>query len=179
MSKEEYISELRARIAHLPREEREAAMSYYVEYLEDAGDKSMEEIIAELGTPQQVAERIIADYVQSSRGSGEGQVSKGCLVGLVAVLSSPLWFPLLIAVGAVVFALLLTVLVLLIVFGIVGIFLVGLGIWAIFLHAATGLNMIGGGLILLALMMLMVSLFAAMGSGARTLWNILRRRRSV
>ena len=47
MTREEYIRELRARIAHLPKEEREAAMSYYVEYLEDAADKSMEEIIME------------------------------------------------------------------------------------------------------------------------------------
>ena len=38
MTREEYIRELRARIAHLPKEEREAAMSYYVEYLEDAAE---------------------------------------------------------------------------------------------------------------------------------------------
>lgn len=67
MTREEYIRELRARIAHLPKEEREAAMSYYVEYLEDAADKSMEEIIMELGTPRDVAERIIADCAQSKR----------------------------------------------------------------------------------------------------------------
>ena len=62
MSKEEYISELRARIAHLPREEREAAMSYYVEYLEDAGDKSMEEIIAQIEPTAQIAERVKPIY---------------------------------------------------------------------------------------------------------------------
>lgn len=177
MSKEEYISELRARIAHLPREEREAAMSYYVEYLEDAGDKSMEEIIAELGTPQEVAERIIADYAQNRNSGGEKEMSKGCLVGVLAALSSPIWFPLLIAIGAVGFALLLTVLILLVVFGLVGIFLVGLGIWAIFLHAATGLNLVGGGMILLALAILMVLLFTAMGSGIQALWRMLRGRR--
>ena len=60
MTREEYIEELRARISHLPKEERESALSYYIEYLEDATDKTMEEIIAELGTPGEVAERIIA-----------------------------------------------------------------------------------------------------------------------
>ena len=51
MTREEYIEELRARISHLPKEERESALSYYIEYLEDATDKTMEEIVAELGTP--------------------------------------------------------------------------------------------------------------------------------
>ena len=46
MTREEYIEELRARISHLPKEERESALSYYIEYLEDATDKTMEEIIA-------------------------------------------------------------------------------------------------------------------------------------
>ena len=39
MTREEYIEELRARISHLPKEERESALSYYIEYLEDATDK--------------------------------------------------------------------------------------------------------------------------------------------
>ncbi len=51
---------------HLPKEEQESALRYYMEYLEDAGDRPMEQIIEELGTPQQVAERIIADCAQSA-----------------------------------------------------------------------------------------------------------------
>ena len=68
MTREEYIEELRARISHLPKEERESALSYYIEYLEDATDKTMEEIIAELGTPGEVAERIIAECAQQGDG---------------------------------------------------------------------------------------------------------------
>ena len=30
MTREEYIEELRARISHLPKEERESALSYYI-----------------------------------------------------------------------------------------------------------------------------------------------------
>lgn len=33
MTKEEYIRELRARISHLPKEEQESALRYYMEYL--------------------------------------------------------------------------------------------------------------------------------------------------
>ena len=61
MTREEYIEELKARIAHLPLEERDAALSYYIEYLQDADDKTMEEIISELGTPKEGAERSFAE----------------------------------------------------------------------------------------------------------------------
>lgn len=90
MTREEYIEELRARISHLPKEERESALSYYIEYLEDATDKTMEEIVAELGTPGEVAERIIAECAQSNQERGE---NAGCLVGALAVLTSPVWLP--------------------------------------------------------------------------------------
>lgn len=75
MTREEYIEELRARISHLPKEERESALSYYIEYLEDATDKTMEETVAELGTPGEVAERIIAECAQSNQERGE---NAGC-----------------------------------------------------------------------------------------------------
>lgn len=75
MTREEYIEELRARISHLPKEERESALSYYIEYLEDATDKTMEEIVAELGTPGEVAERIIA-RVRSVQPGARGE--RGC-----------------------------------------------------------------------------------------------------
>lgn len=83
MTKEEYIRELRARISHLPKEEQESALRYYMEYLEDAGDRPMEQIIEELGTPQQVAERIIADCAQSA--VEEKSAHTGCVLGTLAV----------------------------------------------------------------------------------------------
>ena len=89
MTKEEYIRELRARISHLPKEEQESALRYYMEYLEDAGDRPMEQIIEELGTPQQVAERIIADCAQSA---GEAKSAHtGCVLGTLAVVTSPVY----------------------------------------------------------------------------------------
>ena len=67
MTKEEYIRELRARISHLPKEEQESALRYYMEYLEDAGDRPMEQIIEELGTPQQVASLQTVPRAQSKK----------------------------------------------------------------------------------------------------------------
>ena len=97
MTKEEYIRELRARISHLPKEEQESALRYYMEYLEDAGDRPMEQIIEELGTPQQVAERIIADCAQSA--VEEKSAHTGCVLGTLAVVTSPVWLLVLFVAG--------------------------------------------------------------------------------
>ena len=131
MSREEYIAELRARIAHLPREEREAALSYYMEYLEDAQDKSMEEIIAELGTPREVAERIIAGCPLHS---GEKGSSKGCLIGAAALLTSPFWLLFAFIFSIVGFSIFCTVAVLLAVFAVLAVLFIALGIWAMFVN---------------------------------------------
>lgn len=123
MSKNDYINELRARIAHLPGEERDAALAYYIEYLEEVGEENIQQVIHQLGTPRDVAERIIADYA-SRNSSAAGQngydpfasgsyrpntppyhdynkyqqkekSNHGCLIAVIAVLTSFIWLPLL------------------------------------------------------------------------------------
>ena len=159
MTREEYIEELRARISHLPKEERESALSYYIEYLEDATDKTMEEIIAELGTPGEVAERIIAECAQSNQERGE---NAGCLVGALAVLTSPVWLPVLFVIFVV---------------GVVAIALLGAGFWALTAYPPTGIAVLGGALICLGLAMLCVLLFMWAGSALKSLMNAYRSRR--
>ncbi len=178
MTKEEYINELRARISHLPREEQESAMSYYIEYLQDADDKTMEEIIAELGTPQDVAERIIAECVQSRREGTQSGTEKGCLIGLLAALTSPIWFPLAIAAVAVVFSLLLVAVILLVVFGGLSFLLFGVGIWAIFVDVASGILLLGTSCVFVGITTLIILLFSAMGSLMKGLIHMIRRRRN-
>lgn len=99
----------------MPKEERESALSYYIEYLEDATDKTMEEIVAELGTPGEVAERIIAECAQSNQERGE---NAGCLVGALAVLTSPVWLPVLFVIFVVGAVLLFVVMLLIFIFGV-------------------------------------------------------------
>lgn len=59
MSRDEFLRELRSRISHLPAEELEAAMAYYNEYFDEAGEEAA---LRELGAPAEAAARIIADY---------------------------------------------------------------------------------------------------------------------
>lgn len=163
MSREEYISELRARIAHLPREEQEAAMSYYIEYLQEASDKTMEEIIAELGTPRDVAERIIADYSQSETYRQNNSGAKGCLFGILLVLTSPVWL-----------TILLTVLILVLVFGVLAITFLVLSAWLLFIYPATALVVAGAALMMAALTLLCIVLLGAAGKGVKKLASAFR-----
>jgi uncharacterized membrane protein len=50
----------------IPLDEREEALKYYNGYFEDAGEDHEQEIIAELGSPKQVADMIKADLVSNA-----------------------------------------------------------------------------------------------------------------
>ena len=65
MTRNEFIAELRGRLAVLPPEERENALQYYEEYFDDAGPENEQAVIQELGSPENVANRIL---------SGEGNI---------------------------------------------------------------------------------------------------------
>ena len=66
MTRFEFMEELRLRLAVLSEEERTDALQFYEEYFEDAGPENEQAVIAELGSPAALAERIL---------SGEGKAS--------------------------------------------------------------------------------------------------------
>lgn len=61
MRKEEFLSELERRLSVISEEERTEAMAFYRSYLEDAGEENEEAVIAELESPQKIAESILND----------------------------------------------------------------------------------------------------------------------
>lgn len=61
MTKFEYLAELERLLADLPAQERRDAMNYYEEYFVSAGPDKEEDVIRELGTPQQVAHKILEE----------------------------------------------------------------------------------------------------------------------
>lgn len=58
MSKNEFLSQLFELLSDVSPEERDEALAYYREYIEDAGLENEEAILNELGTPQEVAAEI-------------------------------------------------------------------------------------------------------------------------
>ena len=60
MTRNEFMTALRKRLSHLPAEEQDAALKYYEEYFDEA--ESEEEAARQLGSPDAIADRILADY---------------------------------------------------------------------------------------------------------------------
>lgn len=58
MNKNEYLDRLSRLLADISYEEHEEALSYYREYLEDAGIENEQHAMEELGTPEQLAQKI-------------------------------------------------------------------------------------------------------------------------
>jgi len=71
MNRVEFINQLEALLADLPQQERMDAISYYNDYLDDAGVENEQEVIAALGSPEQVAETIKAVGKDGGRETGE------------------------------------------------------------------------------------------------------------
>ena len=59
MSKDTYLARLEALLAGIPPEERQEAMEYYTDYLEDAGPEGEQAAMEHLGSPEKVAAAIL------------------------------------------------------------------------------------------------------------------------
>lgn len=124
MNKKEFLNRLRSCLASLPREERDAAISYYEEFFEEAGEENEQSVINDLGSPEKVAQSILSsgevysersadnppaakersgsfhenDYNHSAPKS-EKKDNTGAIVAIVIlVITSPVWIS---AVGSV------------------------------------------------------------------------------
>ena len=85
MTRQDYLNELKWQLKSLPVEEQEEALEYYRQYFEDActdGSKteaSDEEVMAELGTPLELAQSIISKFasVPATRAKQENHTNDG------------------------------------------------------------------------------------------------------
>lgn len=67
MNKEDYISQLRAELLAMPVEDRENAIAFYEEMFNDAGEENAKSVIADLGSPVELARAILCDNSDYSR----------------------------------------------------------------------------------------------------------------
>lgn len=66
MSKNEFLNQLFGLLSDISPEERDEALAYYREYIEDAGLENEEAILEELGTPEEVAAEIKAGMLNKN-----------------------------------------------------------------------------------------------------------------
>ena len=53
MNRMEFMAELERLLADMPEDERQAAVQYYADYFADAGEENEQDVIRELGSPEE------------------------------------------------------------------------------------------------------------------------------
>ena len=66
MTRTEFLAALEQLLASLPEDERKDALAYYEDYLDAAGPDNQAQAIAELGTPEEVARKILDEQSEPS-----------------------------------------------------------------------------------------------------------------
>lgn len=197
MNREEFLRQLEMLLTGISEEERADAMAFYHSYFEDAGEGNEASIIAELESPQKVADSIRknlgmdgngsyyntfanrdAEYYKNvnstienlqgkSKDKEEGNHTTTIAAGVViAVLTSPIWMSLLLAVFILIFSFVVILFAVAVSFAaamsaiiITGFVLSGVGVGMLFSgEPVVGIGLIGGGLVVLAVGMLFVIL---------------------
>ena len=129
MTKREFLSELRAALAWLPREDIEERTAFYTEMIDDRIEEGLSEseAVAEVGSVDEIAEQTLAE-IPLSKLVKQRMTPKRSLRGwekALIVLGFPVWFPLLTASAALLLALLVCVFAL-----IIALWAVELALWA-------------------------------------------------
>lgn len=98
MNQKAFLQELEKHLKHMPKEDREDALSYYREYFADMGVADEEDVSAAVGTPKEVARTILADCTekQVERQKQDGGVKNGAKViwlVLLGICASPIALP--------------------------------------------------------------------------------------
>jgi uncharacterized membrane protein len=131
MTRYEFIEQLAYHLRGLPLAERDAALTYYAEYIIDAGEENEAYTIAELGSPADVASQIIGYYAvkppERAKRSAKKSLSKAWIV-LIAIFGIPVGLPLAISFAAVALSLFIALCAVLFAFAVASISLIASGL---------------------------------------------------
>ena len=186
MNKETYLKQLELKLKRMPSYEVEDALEYYNEYFDEAGAENTQQVIKELGSPAQVASKILADYAIKDLDEHPSSAKKGLLaiwIIILGIFATPIALPIMLAVVAVIFAFVLlcgslVVAAIAILFSIIlgGIgSLIG-GVAILTQHIPTALFFIGLGLIALGIGLLVFSpVMNLIKKGSRGIAKMLKR----
>ncbi len=132
MNKNDFITTLKRRLKHLPKEDFEDAIAYYTEYLEEMGVDAQSDVTSKLGTPEDAAREIIANctekHINNQKEKGSIKNSTIIRMTILAILASPIAIPLAAAAIALLAVILCTFIILILTLGFMGVALAGSGI---------------------------------------------------
>jgi len=157
MNMQEYINELKLHLSKLPDEDREDAISYYFEYLAEAGPDGAGQAMEKLGTPAELAAGIRADqamqdFAEYNASGGKAPVGKGVKAVWYAGLAAVPRNALAVFVTAIIIIVFFAVMIVLFAAAVAvtggGAFALFGGAWVLFLDGAAAAFAAGLGLIL-------------------------------
>lgn len=107
MTKVSFILALHERLSDLPKADVEERLRFYSEMIEDRMEEGVSEeaAVAAVGTVEQIAEQIRADFIPEEYPISPDKKSTKWWVVLLLILGSPIWVSLLVAVVAVILSL--------------------------------------------------------------------------
>ena len=102
MDKNTFLSQLQKRLRGLPEQERQQTLEYYREMIEDRLEEGLseEDAVADIGTVEEIAQPLLPKMPRRKMKSWEI---------VLLILGVPVWFPLLVAVAAVIISLVVSI----------------------------------------------------------------------
>lgn len=112
MTKSEFLKELEKKLKHVPKEDREDALRYYSEYIDEMNLPREADVRARLGDPKEVARDIINNCTRKHMdGKGVKEKAKSLWLIILSLFVSPLALPLaLVIAGVIVVAVIVVIL---------------------------------------------------------------------
>ena len=129
MDKRTFLKDLRRELERLPFEERENAISYYEEYLHEAGPEKEAETITGFGSPQAVAAQIRVDYAMQGPSKTPKEGFKTVWIVVLAIVAAPFAMPIAIILAVMMFVGFIVMASVVFALGVTGIALVGGGLF--------------------------------------------------
>lgn len=131
MNRAQFISELKSKLQGVPFDEAASAIAYYEEYFEEAGAQNEQQVIAELGSPADVAAKIIGEFAIRNIEESPKSAKKGLSVIWLVILGifvSPIAFPLALVAVIMAFVFIVVICSVIFAFGVSGFAVVFSGI---------------------------------------------------
>lgn len=157
MNKQDFLNELRNRSGHSPQSEIDERISFYTEMIDDYIEDGLteEEAVRKIGSIDTILGQASNDNIGQAQRSNSRQKQRTPLTIVLLVLGSPIWFSLLISAFSVILSLYISLWAVIIslwaafaalVGSAFGSLLAGIG-FSIGGHIATGIAMVGAGLV--------------------------------
>jgi uncharacterized membrane protein len=161
MDRKEFILEIKNKIKHLPYDEIKNALDYYEEYFDEAGEENEQAVIKELGSPSDIASKIISEFAIKDIDKSEKSAKKGMStiwLVLLGIFASPIALPLAVTFIVLIFVFLIVIASILFSFGITAVAVGFSGVMAFVASLAllssdyaTGIFMLGFSLIAISI----------------------------